>query len=30
MSPVKSLEFMRNETMKEFPLGVVRDRSEEV
>ncbi|MBR7147641.1 MAG: MFS transporter, partial [Firmicutes bacterium] len=30
MSPVKSLEFMRNETMKEFPLGVFRDRSEEV
>ena len=29
MSPVKSLEFMRNETMKEFPLGVIRDRSQE-
>ena len=29
MSPVKSLEFMRNETMKEFPLGVFRDRSAE-
>lgn len=29
MSPVKSLEFMRNETMKEFPLGAFRDRSAE-
>ena len=29
MSPVKSLEFMRNETMKEFPLGVFRDNSAE-
>ena len=28
VSPCKSLDFMREQTMKEFPLGVFRDRAE--